>query len=428
MPSPIAATRDALSRVHIDELTTDDELMLLTAEVESAGRLVDSLRGAAAAEIVRRSDRSLGAAGLSASHGHRSPAAMIVALTGVSSQQAEKRARLASQLLADGLSQLGSAITEGALDIEAAGAIAQAFTGLPTAIDEREVGLLVDFARTATADEVASAARAIRDRLDLDGAEERERQAYARRSLRIGRMRDGLVPLHAELPAEMAGAAIALFDSLTSSRRAVTFSGGRSFDDRSMDQRRADAFSDIIRMAAGTLNFSSREAASARGAGTLVVTVPFEALAAGHGPARVDGVTGSITASAARRLACSAGILPMVLDGDSVPLDLGRSRRLFSLAQRRLLGERDRGCCAPGCDAPPGWTEAHHILPWSHGGQTDLRNGVLLCSFHHHRVHDGVLEVTVVGGRPRVELAGFTYRTPVKPRATVEPASSVVIK
>ena len=89
-----------------------------------------------------------------------------------------------------------------------------------------------------------------------------------------------------------------------------------------------------------------------------------------------------------RRLACNARILPAVLGGRSELLDLGRARRLFSPAQRRALALRDGGCRAEGCDIPAAWTEAHHLRPWSRGGRTDLADGVLLCSFHHHRAHD----------------------------------------
>ena len=47
-----------------------------------------------------------------------------------------------------------------------------------------------------------------------------------------------------------------------------------------------------------------------------------------------------------------------------------------------------RQCRAEGCDVPATWCEAHHLDPWQHGGHTDLADGVLLCSHHHHRVHD----------------------------------------
>jgi 5-methylcytosine-specific restriction endonuclease McrA len=49
---------------------------------------------------------------------------------------------------------------------------------------------------------------------------------------------------------------------------------------------------------------------------------------------------------------------------------------------------RDRECRAEGCDIPGTWTEAHHWIPWSAHGPTNLENAVLLCSHHHHRAHD----------------------------------------
>ncbi len=68
---------------------------------------------------------------------------------------------------------------------------------------------------------------------------------------------------------------------------------------------------------------------------------------------------------------------------------LGRSQRLFSSHQRRLLALRDGGCRFPGCSRPPAHTDAHHVVPWSAGGATDIANAVLLCRFHHRLVHEG---------------------------------------
>ncbi len=121
---------------------------------------------------------------------------------------------------------------------------------------------------------------------------------------------------------------------------------------------------------------------------TIVVTIDAAKLATGVGQTSLD--TGDdLSVSQARRLACNAGVLPAVLDGDSKILDLGTSQRLFSRSQRLALAVRDKGCVWPACDRPPAWCEAHHITPWSHGGATDLGNGCLLCSFHHHLAHDG---------------------------------------
>ena len=95
-----------------------------------------------------------------------------------------------------------------------------------------------------------------------------------------------------------------------------------------------------------------------------------------------------ISAGQARRLACNAGILPAVLSGASLPLDLGRQQRFFNQAQRVALGTRHHSCAADGCDRPYAWCDLHHEDPWSHGGHTNLDKAVPLCGFHHHRIHD----------------------------------------
>ncbi len=130
---------------------------------------------------------------------------------------------------------------------------------------------------------------------------------------------------------------------------------------------------------------------------TVIVTIPLASLRAelatgdlsGAGLVPGDDLTGDrITASEARRLACTAKILPAVLGGTGLPVDLGRAKRLFTPAQRKALLIRDRTCRAVGCDVPGTWCDAHHLDPWHNNGPTDLDNGILLCPHHHHRAHD----------------------------------------
>ena len=131
---------------------------------------------------------------------------------------------------------------------------------------------------------------------------------------------------------------------------------------------------------------------------TLVVTIDADRLTEQLATAEVTTGT-QITAGEARRLACTAGILPLVLGGDSQPLDLGRTRRLYSPSQRKAMAVRDRHCRAEACETPAAWCEAHHASePWSRGGKSDLADGVLLCSFHHHRAHDGRYDLTRLPG------------------------------
>jgi len=92
----------------------------------------------------------------------------------------------------------------------------------------------------------------------------------------------------------------------------------------------------------------------------------------------------------AAQLRAAAALLPPVLGGaPSQPLDVGRTSRVVSPAQRTALAVRDGGCVFPGCDRPLAWCEAHHLQHWLDGGPTDLDNLVLVCRAHHRAVHEG---------------------------------------
>jgi hypothetical protein len=158
---------------------------------------------------------------------------------------------------------------------------------------------------------------------------------------------------------------------------------------------------------------------------TVVVTVDLATLQGGLGTVVLDTGT-ELSAGQARRLACTATVVPMVLGGDSQILDVGMGQRLFDRYQRIALAQRDGGCVWPGCDRPPAWCEAHHLCPWSQGGPTDLNNGVLVCGFHHRLLHggewearmatDGVVEVIpparIDPDRTPLRHARFKHRQP----------------
>ena len=128
---------------------------------------------------------------------------------------------------------------------------------------------------------------------------------------------------------------------------------------------------------------------------TVVVTMTVETLAGGLAAATLD--TGDrIAAHTARRLACEAGIIPVVLGGRREVLDQGRRKRLFTRAQRIALATRDRGCTAVGCHTAAWFCHAHHDQPWATGGTTDLTNGRLLCPTHHRTAHDPRYETRVL--------------------------------
>ncbi|HEV7148231.1 MAG TPA: DUF222 domain-containing protein [Pedococcus sp.] len=149
---------------------------------------------------------------------------------------------------------------------------------------------------------------------------------------------------------------------------------------------------------------------SGKVAATVVVTIDHEKLKDRLGAGRLD-TADALSASAARRLACNAGLLPAVLGRQSIPLDLGRTDRFFSEAQRVALATRYDSCAASGCDRPFAWSELHHQRPWSRGGPTDLANAIPLCGHHHRRIHDPAYHHRVAVDARGLKSVSYTRRT-----------------
>jgi hypothetical protein len=151
-------------------------------------------------------------------------------------------------------------------------------------------------------------------------------------------------------------------------------------DLRTPGRRRGDAFAEIVRLAAST-----DLPRPGRGRPSIAITVTLAELREGLPVLGADHET--LSAGDIRRLACDAGLIPVVLGSRGEVLDIGRKRRAVPSAIRRALIVRDRGCAFPQCDRPPDWTDAHHVIPWAEGGLTSLDNVVLLCGHHHDTVH-----------------------------------------
>jgi hypothetical protein len=125
----------------------------------------------------------------------------------------------------------------------------------------------------------------------------------------------------------------------------------------------------------------------------IVVVVPVEHLLNDQPDAFQPGPellgTGPLAVSDVYRLAMLGTISTMVIDGQGRPLHLGRKQRLASADQWIALRVRDVGCVIPGCDRPADWCSAHHLDWWERdGGSTDLANLCLVCTAHHHLIHD----------------------------------------
>jgi len=228
---------------------------------------------------------------------------------------------------------------------------------------------------------LAHVAPEIAEQADEAALRRAETRAHRRRSLTLSLPVDGMVRLSGLLGVEEAAIVGAALQPL---------SGPIPDDDRSVPERRADALVDICRLAlrTGELPHDGGEPPQ------LAVTVKFDPLTATFGPGQLPDAE-RVSAETARRLACDAQILPIVLGGASQVLDAGRARRLATGPLRRALTVRDGGCAFPGCDRPARWTDAHHLIPWSEGGATSLDNLVLLCRHHHRTIHDPATGWTV---------------------------------
>ncbi|GAA2622452.1 hypothetical protein GCM10010399_62120 [Dactylosporangium fulvum] len=242
----------------------------------------------------------------------------------------------------------------------------------------------------------AAGARLLDD-LDPAEAERREHEREQRLAERAHKMRDfrlvdvpgtALVRVSGQLDRESAAVLRAGLDALCSPRVAKPSAGTQP--PRTAGQLRADAVVEIFRIALACRDLPDNGGERPQ----LVVTVPLRTLQQQRGTAELeDG--GTLTAAAARRWACDAKVIPVILGGAAQPLDVGRSQRLFTGPLRRALVLRDGGCAFPGCDRPPRWCDGHHVRSWLDGGPTSLPNAVLLCHAHHRLVHEGAWQVRI---------------------------------
>jgi hypothetical protein len=198
-------------------------------------------------------------------------------------------------------------------------------------------------------------------------ADEQEEQVQQRR-LKVSKWMDGSVLLSGQLDPE--GGAVFITALQARSRK----SGAH--DDRDLERRQGDALIEL--------------ASSGGSQAQIQVTSSIETLLGLAGaPAADMEFSLPISSKAVERLACDSSISRVLLDSDSMVIDVGRSKRVVSEPTRRALVARDGSCRWPACDRPASWSAAHHVVHWIHGGATDLDNLVLLCHRHHRMVHEG---------------------------------------
>ncbi len=392
LPHPISRCAEELSAA-LDRVEESEPLYLSTEAKQSV--LVDLARSAERVRALLL--RVLATADdVALESGARSAAAWLAHETRVGYAAAARAGRLSAALDAR-WQVLSAAFAAGSVTEAQAHVIVDVLDTLPEGIEPallaKAEAHLVEQATHFEPKRLRILGRHILDVIAPDIADEEERrklEAEERAARRVTRLSlrsrgDGTTDLHARVPNAVAARLQTYLEAMTSPRRGSTASAQGSADTLGAlptPRRWGEAFCALLERLPDRLLPQHGGTAT-----TLIVTMPLDALRTGLGLA--ECATGeTITAGQARRLACNARIIPAVLGGASEVLDLGRSSRLYNSPQRKAMAIRDLECRTDGCTVPAAWCEAHHLKPWAAGGKTNLDDGLLLCSWHHHRAHD----------------------------------------
>ncbi|MEU6138221.1 DUF222 domain-containing protein [Nocardioides sp. NPDC047086] len=289
---------------------------------------------------------------------------------------------------------VAAGLAEGALSQDKAQVITQVLDRIATdpAVSTDDLAhaekLLVDHATELTANQLKIAGRRILAKIDPERFEQAEAKALQREEERAARRTffssrdngDGTIDVHARVSRAVGMRLRTILDSLAQPRKLTVENRGRKAP---YDRLLGQAFARVIETY--DVDLLPRHGGHAT---TVFITMSVDDLRKDLGTAALGFDGEQITAAEARKMACNADLVPVVLGTDSEILDLGRTARLAHPIQHRALRLRDKGCQAEDCDAPAAWTEAHHLKPWSEGGRTNLANMVLLCPSDHRRIHD----------------------------------------
>ena len=451
------------------------ELVEMVRLSEEAGRLIDGIRAEVAHEVDARTFRKAPEDpkdSLAHAYGFGSSHAFLQQLTLTSRATITKRLRVAQQcrtrmsLLGEELpgdfDHVGEAFFSGRISIDTAEAITRALGKLPSTVPAELVDIaernLVSHATgieladgvwddsdgnthagasgvpTHTAD-IEQLARGWVAALDQDGTLPRE-ETLARRFVRLGRERQGLVPVHGSLLPEVAAMFERMCDAVLNprisqhdddgieannhERRANDTEGAhprervsrvrfvpaddtsdlRPQDSRTADQKRHDALATIFGVAMKHEDMPRHNGEAL----TLTIQVTEGDLMKRGATAWIpsNGGLTPVDSGAARHAGCVGSVLRVTQDVTGRIVDLETTARIFNAHQRRAIMLRDGGCIMPGCTQSATWCEVHHVTEWRHAGTTHTDNGVLLCWFHHRHLETHGWDVRMVDGVPEI--------------------------
>jgi len=299
------------------------------------------------------------------------------------------------------LPRVWESLAAGDIDRPRARVIVHGASHLDAAAARRVADAVLADAPGLTTGQLAARLRRLCIEADPDAARNRQRDALQERRVVAEASPDGTAHLFGlDLPPEQVAAITRRIDRLA---RAVGCGG----DPRTIDQRRADVYLDIL---------SGRERDGA--GGTVELRVDLETLAGlAESPGDLDGY-GPVVADIARRVAAAgtrAEWRVTVTDPDTgATLHAGTTRRRPTASQRRRVQARDRTCIFPGCRMPAVQCDLDHRIPWAQRRRTSAAGLAALCRYHHVTVrhHIGWIHRPLPDGDHLwIGLLGHRYTT-----------------
>ena len=283
----------------------------------------------------------------------------------------------------DASPELAEALMLGLVDARKVDVILLGTLTLPESSRRCVIAQATDVARGLTAPQLRRHVRRLVLVADPASAEQREKEARKERGVDLRWGHDSMAWVSAYLPAAAAMSAMTVIEALAAAAGA--------HDDRTVDQRRADAFADVFAsildadQAPDGTPLARRHGQRASvnvtvAASTLLDLDDLPGDLAGYGP---------IPAHVAREIAQDATwsrILTEPASGAFVERSRGTYRPGADLT--RTVITRDVTCTYPGCRQSAARSELDHIEPFNHadpraGGATSEDNLHAVCKHHH---------------------------------------------
>ena len=231
---------------------------------------------------------------------------------------------------------------------------------------------------------------------------------FENRNVSFGRRKaDGTVDIHITATAGAAALIKAHADKGLAPNSNLPAEFQDEKDTRSPGQRRFDQFFAIFQQ------YEEKCQKQNGGAASVVISLTLDDLADGDAAMLYDTNVGiEVDCFDLVRLGMD-GTTDFLLQVDgvtSVPLWMGRTTRLASVEQRIAMFAIQGVCSWLGCTTSMSECEAHHILAWIKGGNTDIENLTGLCREHHrcnndHR--DGSFNKGYMDFDPNTGRAGY---------------------